>query len=269
MKYKWEFAGASEGKKEKNYGNDDNLYCNKNFGIVADGVGGNKRGDVASKRAVEEGRKKIQDLISLGLSEDKINPSIEKIIKELGTKIYEEALNDITKANMQATFTLAVKYGNNVYIANIGDSPAFVFESGKLRKATTELDSYLMRKVDDSITEEELFRKIHLDEDYLLSSLGSEEDIEPNIYDPINLKNIKYIVLCTDGVSKLVTPTELESILKQGLSPKEVVREVLAIVSNPKRAAEISGKKPEEIANQDDATLVVFKSMEEKENGRS
>jgi serine/threonine protein phosphatase PrpC len=77
------------------------------------------------------------------------------------------------------------------------------------------------------------------------------------------LENVEYVVLMTDGVSKLVAPTELETILQEEKSPEAVISRVMDIVSNPQKVAGMIGRDVKKLANLDDATIIIIKSYKE------
>ena len=262
MKYKWEIAAESKNKKlDKKYENEDSYDFDKDIVLVADGVSGKRGGNIASQLAVDQGKEKLRKLLASGIDGNELNSEIERIVNEVNSVIYEKSKEDITNEDMSTTLTLAVQYEGNLHIAGVGDSPAFIFENGRIKRVTKD-DSYEMRKVKEGATEEELMRRMHSKDDYLIGSLGVEGEINVQTY-TIPLENVEYVVLMTDGVSKLVAPTELETILQEEKSPEAVISRVMDIVSNPQKVAGMIGRDVKKLANLDDATIIIIKSYKE------
>jgi protein phosphatase len=260
MEYKWEIKVGSVNKGlDDFYENEDNYHFGDDLALIADGVSEKSGGGTASKIVVEEGGQRLRDMLASRPAKDEIVSKIEEIVQALNTAVRAAGVKDRTKYGMKTTLTLAVKYEDKVYIAAVGDSPAYVVKDGKMRKITKD-DSSLAKKFEDSVSEEEMLRKIHLEDDRLTNSLGVKKPISVQIYE-VPLEEVDYVVLMTDGVKKLATQGELEAIFDD--DPEKIVEKAMDLVSNPVNVAKIIGKKPDKIANSDDATIVVIKSYRE------
>ena len=160
-----EFYFASDvGLGRKN--NEDYCKCeiveveNEEIGLfaIADGMGGYKKGEVASKMAAEN--------IILFLKENLLQTSkikieyIDDILKQaynnVNSLIFEKASEDESFSGMGTTLTTAILYKNYLYIANVGDSRGYVYnEENGLRRITRD-HSYVEELVESNeITEEE------------------------------------------------------------------------------------------------------------------
>ncbi|AOT68414.1 Stp1/IreP family PP2C-type Ser/Thr phosphatase [Geosporobacter ferrireducens] len=180
---------------------DDNLF------IVADGMGGHNAGEVASNIAIDA----ITDYIDKNMNiqgdheEPLIFREIRKAIIEANHRILERAVMDENCQGMGTTLTLALIL-SKVYIGHIGDSRAYRINKQCMTQITEDhsLVAELVRN--GSITEVEA--KTHPQRNIITRALGTEENIKIDIYSvPFDKEDI--IVLCTDGLTNLVEPSEI------------------------------------------------------------
>ncbi len=199
--------------------------------IVADGVGGNNSGELASRTAVTS----VADYI-------KSNP-IEDVIEEVKLKDYFE--NCISKANedvlmlgekheknkgMATTLIVCHIRGSKGYILNVGDSRAYVFRGEELFQITED-HSYVNSLVKlGVITEEEAqgHHKSHV----ITRALGAEETIAADFYQT-NLKEGDIMLLCTDGLYGEVGTEKLSEIM---LSETQMTSLAERLISEANRA---------------------------------
>lgn len=219
------YGCTSKGQNEENQ---DNLIGISNPGnpdfsiiVVADGMGGEKNGDKASKILIEE----IVDwFIHLRpeLYFEKNNEKLKELlnikIKEIGQKIIEE-LGGEKKGG--TTFVGAITGEKNIIIANAGDSRGYVLlQDGKLQQATKD-DSFVGELLEKGIfvqgdgktpmtTDEVKFSPIS---NIIKCCIGYGVSDELKIYE-YDKKDVKRILLMSDGIYDLVSFEVIETIMK-------------------------------------------------------
>lgn len=196
--------------------NEDNFIVEEsdryNLYAVADGMGGHKAGEVASSIAIET----IRDIFIKSSSnvDFKAPAFIIESIEAANKKVREEALCKDECSGMGTTITMAVidLELNIVYIANVGDSRAYLIKDNEIIQITED-HTYVHELLKDGrITIEEA--KHHPKRNVITRAVGSEEYVQADIFE-IELSNDDIILLCTDGLTTHLTDKEILSIIKE------------------------------------------------------
>ena len=180
--------------------------------LVADGVGGHQAGEVASKL----GSKTIQDIIKNKLSVIQPGEDIESILKEAidaaHTNITSAALKDPDLSGMASTVVLGLYYENDLYIAHVGDSRAYLinFMGITSLKEDHSLVANLVKR--GKITPQEA-RK-HKMRNIITQCLGSNDYHGPEIR-KIALGKSDIILLCSDGLTDMLEDEEMRCIVME------------------------------------------------------
>ncbi len=198
--------------------NEDACFSDENIGlwIVADGMGGHERGDLASQIAI----KFISEEVSKGNNlKDAILAShyeIQKASLELG--------GDAIKP-MGTTVVAALLTGLNYQIAWAGDSRAYLMDSHL--SLLTKDHSYVQRLLDLGLINEQEAED-HPNKNIITQSLGATDTDKLNI-DVINgsLAEGQKLLLCSDGLSNEVLPADLEHLLQSNKAPDKAVKELV------------------------------------------
>lgn len=180
--------------------------------IVADGVGGNNSGEIASRIAVSEiaGFVKEHDLSSYENDED-IFGFFYEAIEHANNMIYQSGIENPQHRGMATTVVTAYIHDNNAYVANIGDSRAYLFRNGKLKRITND-HTYVNELISKGlITEDEA--ENHEQKNVITRALGAEKSAAPDFYKLSLFKN-DIMLLCTDGLYGEVSDEKMEAILK-------------------------------------------------------
>lgn len=181
-------------------GNLPNLY------MVADGMGGELAGDYASAKCVET----IVNSIKASKDNETVR-ILEKAIQEANKVIYDESSSDSTKTGMGTTLVLATVIDGHLFVANVGDSRLYVATASKIMQITK----------DHSVVAE-LVRTGELDEDdartdkrknMITRAIGAESTITADYFD-VGLKGREHILLCSDGLTNMVSDQDIFKILK-------------------------------------------------------
>lgn len=166
--------------------------------IVADGVGGNNSGEVASRTAVSEIAEFINenDLSSCDDTEA-IFESLSKAVSIANDKIYQMGMESAENRGMATTVVMVYIRGLDAYVANVGDSRAYLMRKGRLKQLTNDHTyvNELVRK--GVITKDEA--EHHKQKNVITKALGAEYFVEPDFY-KIGLNKNDIIMLCSDGL---------------------------------------------------------------------
>ena len=176
------------------------------YAVVCDGMGGANGGNIASKIAVEVIGSRIRDGYR-----DNPNPGLPEhlLTSAMATAnagVYDRAQKEPMLSGMGTTVVAVITYGHTAYISHVGDSRLYLYRDGKLSQVTR--DHSVVQELIESgqITEEEA--RSHPRKNYITRAIGvvSEEYGE---YDELELVSGDRLLLCTDGLTNEVNPTDM------------------------------------------------------------
>ncbi|WP_258087985.1 Stp1/IreP family PP2C-type Ser/Thr phosphatase [Weissella fangxianensis] len=196
--------------------------------IVADGVGGQNGGDVAATMAVSHiGNQWQQSTIET--VETAKQWLIEQIDSENDT-IVKTAQRYRTLNGMATTLVIGVILANQLIIANIGDSRAYVIRQRQMRQLTVDHNLANELLQEGAITEDEAMT--HPGRHLITRQLGVTDDSKPDLF-AINLYPDDYVLMTTDGMPKHVSD---ENILQTVLSANDIADAVTQLITNTNNA---------------------------------
>ncbi|MGO5052789.1 Stp1/IreP family PP2C-type Ser/Thr phosphatase [Lachnospiraceae bacterium LCP25S3_G4] len=201
------------------YISDEPLGNLPNLFVVADGMGGHKAGDFASKYTVEVLRKEIE------ASEEK-NPEtiLSHAIRVANHKIIEAASKDEHLSGMGTTIVVATIMEHMMYFANVGDSRLYL-----INQEITQLSK------DHSLVEEMVRlggikpeeARNHPDKNIITRAIGAKENVEIDFFEH-RLKHGDIVLMCSDGLSNLVDDEEIFNIVQ---SSRDIVESVEQLIN--------------------------------------
>lgn len=211
------FAKSDVGKVREM--NQDYFYISKpeekvQLYIVADGMGGYKGGEIASKLAVETSKRYILNNFDSIESNDKEETLklIKSAIEYANLVVYEKSKENKELENMGTTIDVCLILGNKVYIGHVGDSRVYRKRKDFFRKLTTD-HSYVQKLVSDgTITKEEAYN--HPKKNMLIKALGCSTFVEPDVMVKGFLKD-DILLMCSDGLTNMLKDDEIVKIINE------------------------------------------------------
>lgn len=181
--------------------------------IVADGMGGYKGGEVASKLAVETSKNYIiNNFNSIEHERENILNLIKSAIEYANLVVYEKSKEVPELENMGTTIDICLILQNKVYIGHVGDSRVYRKRKDFFRKLTTD-HSYVQKLVSDgTITKEEAYN--HPKKNMLIKALGCSSYVEPDVTVKGFLKD-DVLLMCSDGLTNMLRDEEIVQIINQ------------------------------------------------------
>jgi protein phosphatase len=187
--------------------NEDSLLVEHPLYAVADGVGGARGGEVASRIAVET----LEELAHKG------EGSLGDHVRRANELVFERSTSDRQVAGMGTTLTAAVIEGGAAHLAHVGDSRAYLLRAGGLRQLTDD-HTLVQRMVKaGEITRDEA--EVHPHRNVIVRALGMEPDVEVD-ETTVALLDGDRILLCSDGLTGMVAEQQLQAILETEPDPK-------------------------------------------------
>lgn len=184
-------------------GNEDCVLARPPVFVVADGMGGAQAGEVAAGIAVEAF---AQGLSGSGTVEQRLATRA----REANRRIFEIASTQRERAGMGTTLTAAYLDDSQLVIAHVGDSRAYLFRDGSLKRLTQDhsLVDELVRR--GKLTEEEAAE--HPQRSIITRALGPEPDVEVDTWTyPVRAGDV--VLLCSDGLTSMISEERVGDIL--------------------------------------------------------
>ena len=207
--------------------NEDSVTILKNASgehlmIVCDGMGGHRKGEVASSMAIAALGKRFDKISSIGSKLDAVN-WLNDSISEINKNILEYADANPDSTGMGTTIVVALLTHDYLIFGNIGDSSGFVIKKGKLHKVTKDHTLVNLLVQAGNLTEEEA--KFHPKKNVLMKALGAAEKCELDIFD-VDM-TIDGIFLCSDGLTNMLTFEQIEKVLDEESAIEEKVSKLI------------------------------------------
>ncbi|MCX5342328.1 Stp1/IreP family PP2C-type Ser/Thr phosphatase [Streptomyces atratus] len=212
-------AGSHKGMIRE--GNEDSGYAGPRLLAIADGMGGQAAGEVASSEVISTLVQLDDDvpgsdiLTSLGTAVQRANDQLRMMVEE-----------DPQLEGMGTTLTALLWTGQRLGLVHVGDSRAYLLRDGVLTQITQD-HTWVQRLVDEGrITEEEA--TTHPQRALLMRALGSGDHVEPDL----SIREVRVgdrYLICSDGLSGVVSHQTMEETLASYQGPQETIQELIQL----------------------------------------
>ena len=182
----------------------DDIGCLPNLFIVADGMGGHKAGDTASRYTVET----LVELLKESEGKDPL-ATIDNNIKLVNTLLLRKAGESEEYNGMGTTLVVASIFDNTLRVANVGDSRLYVIQDG-IRQVTR--DHSLVQEMVRMGEISEAEARNHPDKNIITRALGAEKTVDVDFFD-LKLEKGCTILMCSDGLSNMVEDEKIQEII--------------------------------------------------------
>ena len=212
--------------------NQDNIYVSTgpvgnlpNLFVVADGMGGHKAGDYASRYATDA----VVESISAN-SETDIKKIITKAVEDAKSLVFKKSAENEDFRGMGTTLVIAAISGNELTVANVGDSRLYLIEGSSIKQLTQDhsLVAEMVRM--GQIDEQEARRRP--DKNIITRAIGISEVIHADFFKS-KVKSKEFVLLCSDGLSNMLEDSEMLSAVT-GSEPLEKKTSMLIDLANQK-----------------------------------
>jgi serine/threonine protein phosphatase PrpC len=221
--------------------NEDSYFAGAPLFAVADGMGGAQAGEVASRIAAGAFERPIG-------TDAPAETQLRDIAHEANREIHDLAQKDSSRAGMGTTLTAAMVHGDEVSFGHVGDSRAYVMRGSQLKRLTKDHSLVEELRRQGRLTEEEA--EEHPQRSIITRALGPEPKVNVDTM-TFPAKNGDVFLLCSDGLTTMVSDEEISSILGEARSLRQGVARLID-------AANARGGR-------DNITAVAFRLAEEGE----
>jgi len=232
-----EFHGSHTGRQRP--ANEDSLYARAPLFAVADGMGGAQAGEIASRIAVE----------TLGAGDASGGPSPElrlaDLVQSANERIHDLARSDEQHAGMGTTMTVVLVGEEEITIAHVGDSRAYVLRGGELRRLTRDHSLVEELLEQGKLTPEEASR--HPQRSVITRAVGPERHVEVDTQ-TARARDGDVFLICSDGLTTMIDEPFIERTLNAG-GPLDAIGHALIDAAN-------------DAGGRDNITVVLFRLEE-------
>jgi PPM family protein phosphatase len=190
---------------------------------VSDGMGGAAAGEIASAITVESLRSWLGEEHTGRGTDELINEAVE----EANRNVFDAA-QDAERQGMGATLTAMVVRGNCAYVAEVGDSRAYIIRNGRIRQVTRD-QSYVQQLVDQGlITREQAEESPY--KNVILQAMGQRAHVDVAL-SRVELRRGDQFLLCSDGLSGKVADREMHEAVAESESFEVACRRLVNLAN--------------------------------------
>ncbi|MBW1721364.1 MAG: serine/threonine-protein phosphatase [Deltaproteobacteria bacterium] len=215
--------------------NEDSLLLAPELGlyVVADGLGGHIAGEVASRMVIEtmaEYWRRVRHHEAPALQED-LGPDLPKEARHLlnsiamSNTVVHEAQKRAEYRGMGSTVAAVLVEKDTVWLANVGDSPIYLFDQGRLIRLSEE------HSVEAEETNKGMTYGLQIPspllKNILTRALGLKPEVQAYIQ-PVRPEAGDMLLICSDGLTDYVTEKDIQKTLaEEGLDPEQKVARLI------------------------------------------
>jgi PPM family protein phosphatase len=214
------FSGHSEAGRVRSI-NQDSFYVGEvdsgYLAVVADGMGGHKTGEVASRKAV--------DIIKEELEQASNHPpaALAKAVQAANLDIFDFSSLHPEHQGMGTTLTTVFIDDQVGLVGHVGDSRAYLIRDNHIRQLTSD-HSWVAEQVRQGVITQDEARRHRL-RNVITNALGSTQEVKLDIL-YFDVKEGDKLLLCSDGISMLLTEDQMKSIVKNFI-PEEASQQLM------------------------------------------
>lgn len=207
MKAAWK---SDTGKVREN--NEDSVLADAENGIflLADGMGGQRGGEVASDLAVRTAYELLRQATG-GADKGGMARLLADALAAAHSAVFRKGMTVPALAGMGTTLEMVVIKGAQAFVCHLGDSRVYLFRRESLRRITTDDNyaAYLMEY--EHVAEEDLPPGA---QHILTQAVGASDELVPEIH-TLELEEGDIILLCSDGLTGMLADSDMENVLQR------------------------------------------------------
>ena len=192
--------------------------------VVADGMGGHQAGDLASSKAVQIMRRYL-----LRSFEEEVGDRLERGVELANDAVRALSLKNPRYSGMGTTLTAAAISGDEVFIAHVGDSRAYLIREGRIEQITQDHSLVAEMVRDGDMTEEEA--RTSPERNVVTRAVGLRESVEVFKF-RFKLREGDRLLLCSDGLTDLVDDEEILRVVLDSKGISKACRELVKMAND-------------------------------------
>lgn len=189
-----------------------------NLYIVADGMGGEKAGDYASKSLIGYMLTYIEHTIKMPVT------AIQGAIEYANANLFAEGSKNLNLSGMGTTVVAASIIDNTLHVFNVGDSRCYVLDENSISQITKDHSLVEMLVSKGEITRESAEYKENKSK--ITRAVGAEERVLIDSFE-VDLAGNEYVLLCSDGLTNMVDDRKIFNIISSSAGVKSSAKRLV------------------------------------------
>ncbi len=199
--------------------------------VVADGLGGENAGEIASTLAVKSVSNYFDSVSNQDITAAKIQGHLKKSILSAHKKVIEHTLMHSGTRGMATTLAVAWIRENRLYVSWVGDSRCYCYSNDKGLEQLTHDHSYVQQLIDSGeLTKDEA--AFHPLGHIITQSVGNENNKPEPGFIKRKLYKGDVILLCSDGLTNMLPDAEIADIIKKNPDDIHLCNQILIAAAN-------------------------------------
>lgn len=186
--------------------NEDAAYAGETLFVVCDGMGGHNAGEVASGLAVSALREALDGVKNPGVR------ALRTAVERANAQVHAAAADDPARRGMGTTMTVLWLSGEQAFLAQVGDSRAYLLRGGVLRQCTHDHSMVAEMVRQGRLTPEEA--RVHPQRNLITRAVGTGRRVEVDFFEEHRRVGDRWL-LCSDGLCGIVSDEEIARMLSQ------------------------------------------------------
>ena len=196
--------------------------------IICDGMGGARSGNIASQMAVEVFVEEVKRTTRANMKPDRIDNMLEQALEMANEAVYEQSQLSEEYRGMGTTLVAAFFQKDQLTVANVGDSRAYLFNKDGVKSITTDHSLVELMVQRGEITREAA--KIHPGKNLITRAVGTEAKVSCDLYH-LKLNKGDSVLLCSDGLSNVMSDQEILFEVIHGVNKNDCCQRLMNIAN--------------------------------------
>lgn len=192
----------------------------KNFFVLADGMGGHKAGEVAASETVSKLTQLIERSLGGNPTLSEAQKLIEESIHQVNHEVYQKSCSDEELRGMGTTLCCLYFHEEGVVFAHVGDSRIYRLRKKRLKQLTQD-HSLVTEMIELGEISERKAEKVGY-KNIITRAVGAEPKVKP-VVSIIDIAHEDRFLMCSDGLTDLLTKQQIEKYMSYLSDPKEIV----------------------------------------------
>ena len=199
------------------------------LGVVCDGMGGAKSGNIASSLAVEVFVQEVKQSWKPNLSQDKIDQILRSAVKLANFTVFDQSQQFEEFDGMGTTLVAVLIHGKKATVVNVGDSRAYGIDEGGIRQVTKDHSLVQMMVERGDLKPEQA--KTYPGKNFITRAIGTEAVVMCDIFH-LDVAKGDFFLLCSDGLSNMMDDQEILFEVVHGVNKAHCCKRLLNIAKN-------------------------------------
>ncbi len=202
------------------------LKGNAVFAVVCDGMGGENAGSFASEKSIEIISERIVSGYRADMNESSIRSLLTGAMRTANAVVFDISETDSDKYGMGTTCVAALRRDGKVYVANAGDSRAYLINEENITQITKDHTVVMQLYESGEITKEEM--RFHPQRNYITRAVGVSDTINPDYFEA-DAADGDMILLCSDGLSGVCTDKQILDAVRGEKNAEKIPERLIAL----------------------------------------